>query len=157
MTADEIDKQILYQLQQDARNNTNTAISERIGVSPSTIGKRIGTLEDQGIIEGYQPTINYGRAQFPLRVLFVCTTAVPKRAEFIEQLKGTPGIVSIKELMTGEENIHIEVLGKDNEDITELAGKIDGLGVTINEEILVKNDYRYPSSVFQETLENPEA
>lgn len=50
--------------------------------------------------------------------------------------------------MTGDENVHIEVVGRHNEDITRLAMAFDDLGISIIEEILVKNEYSYPASVF---------
>lgn len=147
---DKVDRQILYLLQEDARNNTNAEISERIGVSPSTVGKRIKQLESSGIINGYYPDIDYDEAGFHLRVLFVCSTGITERSTLIEEVRKHPGVVNVKELMTGEDNVHIEVVGQQNEDITRLATAIDDLGITINEEILVKNEYPQPTSVFRE-------
>lgn len=147
---DKVDRQILYLLQEDARNNTNAEISERIGVSPSTVGKRIKQLESSGTINGYYPDIDYDEADFPLRVLFVCSTGITERSTLIEEVRKHPGVVNVKELMTGEDNVHIEVVGQQNEDITRLATVIDELGITINEEILVKNEYPQPTSVFRE-------
>lgn len=146
---DEIDQRILYLLQEDARNNTNAEISDRVDVSPSTVGKRIKQLETTGIINGYHPDIDYTRVDFPLRILFICTTQITQRTKRIEQIRAIPGVVTVTELMTGEENIHVEVVGQENEDITDLATAIDDLGVAINEEILMKHDYRQPASVFK--------
>lgn len=146
---DDIDRQILFFLQEDARNNTNTQISERIGVSPSTVGNRINRLESVGVIKGYQPDIDYDVIDFPLRVLFICTTSITERSNLVEQARELRGVVRIRELMTGTENVHIEVVGGHNADITRLATAIDDLGITINEEILVKNEYPQPASIFK--------
>lgn len=146
---DEVDRQILHFLQEDARNNTNSAISDRIGVSPSTVGKRIKSLESEGIIKGYYPDVDYDRADYPLHVLFICTTTITERADLIQEVRDLTGVVSVQELMTGEENVHIEVVGSENDDITELATAIDDLPIDINEEILVKNEYPQPASVFE--------
>ena len=146
---DEIDRQILYLLQEDARNNTNTEIAEQVGVSPSTVGKRINRLETTGTIKGYNPDIDYELADYPLRVLFICSTSITERSDLLEQVREIRGVVNVKELMTGQENVHIEVVGSHNEDITRLATTIDDLGITINEEILVKNEYPQPASVFK--------
>lgn len=145
---DEVDKEILYLLQEDARNNTNTTIADAVGVSPSTAGKRIRKLEGTGIITGYTPNIDYDAAGFPLRVLFVCTTSIIERGDLIRELLDIPGVVSTRELMTGANNIHIEVVGKTNEDITEVALAISELGIQIREEVLIKSEYQKPSSVF---------
>lgn len=147
-TLDETDKQILRLIQQDARNNTNTSISERLNVAPSTIGKRLTQLEESGVIKGYHPAIDYERAGYALRVLFVCTTSITDRRHLIDQALTLPGVVEVKELMTGQDNVHIEVVGEENHDITELAAAIDDLGFSINEEILIKNTFVQPASVF---------
>lgn len=145
---DDKDKEILYYLQEDARNNTNAEISEQIGLSPSTVGKRIKRLESEDIIKGYHPDIDYDQADYPLHVPFICTTTITGRADLIQEVLALPGVVNVQELMTGEENVHIEVVGSENDDITELATAIDDLPIDINEEILVKNEYPQPASVF---------
>jgi len=146
---DDVDKEIISILQGDARNNTNADISEQVGLAQSTIGKRIKKLEDSGIIKGYFPDIDYDGAGFPLRVLFICSSSITERGDYIEQVLELPGVVSVKELMTGNGNIYIEVVGSDNDDITRLASAIDELGIRINEEILVKDEYRRSASVFE--------
>lgn len=145
---DDIDREIIHFLQEDARNNTNKKIADDVGVSPSTVGKRVKTLESSGIIRGYQPNIDYDVAGFPLRVLFICTASITDRGNLIDEVLEISGVVGVTELMTGENNIHIEVVGRENDDITELAYRISRLGVRITEEVLVKNEYRKPASVF---------
>lgn len=146
---DEIDRRILRLLQEDARNNTNAAISEAVGVSPSTVGNRIARLEDEGIVRGYHPNIDYEQAAFPLWVLFVCTAPIPDRGRLVRELLDLPGVVNVRELMTGQHNLHVEVVGRDNGAITELAVTINELGIDVNEEVLVKGEYPRPANVFK--------
>lgn len=146
---DDIDEEIISILQHDARNKTNADISEQVGLAQSTVGKRIKKLERSGIIKGYYPDIDYDGAGFPLRALFICSTSITERSDYIEQVIELPGVVSVQELMTGTRNIHIEVVGSDNDDVTRLATAIDDLGIGINEEILVKDAYHRPASVFE--------
>ena len=147
---DELDQQILYILQSDARNNTNAKISERLGVAPSTVGNRIKQLQQKGVIKGYLPSIDFDQAGYPLRVLFICTTSITDRSRLAQRALQVRGVVAVKELMTGEENLHIEVVGSNNDEITPLATAIDNLGITINEEILVKEEYPQPASIFKQ-------
>jgi len=56
---DEVDRGILFVLQQDARNTTIAEIADEVEVSSSTVRNRIDRLEDEGVIEGYYPKINY--------------------------------------------------------------------------------------------------
>ncbi len=145
---DAIDQEILFELQQNARNNTNAQIAESIGVSASTVGKRISRLEDQGVIKGYHPELDYDQAGFPLQVLFICTTPITDREPHIREALELPMVVNIREMMTGQGNVHILVVGKVNDDITRAAQQIDDIGFTVTDEILMRSEYTRPSVVF---------
>ncbi|MFB6107594.1 MAG: Lrp/AsnC family transcriptional regulator [Haloplanus sp.] len=147
---DDLDRRILHHLQQDARNNTNTEISERVGVAPSTVGNRIRALEADGVIRGYKPVIDYERAGFPLRVLFMCSAPIPDRRALVEAAYDIPGVVNVKELMEGDQNIHVEVVGESNDDVTRVATDIDALEITIRREVLVKDESLRPASIFED-------
>ncbi|PSP52404.1 hypothetical protein BRC67_04665 [Halobacteriales archaeon QH_3_68_24] len=71
---DNVDRGILYMLQEDARNTTSEDIADKTGVSASTIRNRLERLEDDGVIRGYHPEIDYEAANLPLRVMFVIRT-----------------------------------------------------------------------------------
>ncbi len=145
---DEIDRAILHALQEDARHNTNAAISERVSVSASTVGKRIANLEERGLIKGYQPNLNYEEAGFPLQVLFICTAPISERESLIKETLGIEGVANVRELMTGEENVHIQVIGASNDDITRIAHVLDSMGYQVTDEILLRNEYNQPSVRF---------
>ena len=147
---DEIDRAILHALQEDARHNTNAAISERVDVSASTVGKRVKALEERGIIRGYSPDIDYERAGFPLHVLFVCSAPIAEREALIKETLDIKGVVNVRELMTGERNVHIQVIGASNSDITDIAHKLDELGYRVSDEILMRNEYAQPSIHFDD-------
>ena len=145
---DDLDHAILYELQRDARNNTNADIAEAVDVSPSTVGKRISRLEDDGVIKGYRPEIDYERAGFPLHVVFVCTTSITDREALIEEALAVDTVVNVQEMMTGERNVLIEVVARTNEAVTEAGRSIDDLGFTVTDEILKRAEYPQPSVVF---------
>lgn len=150
---DDLDRAILYELQRDARNNTNTEIADRVDVSPSTVGKRITRLEEEGIIKGYRPEIDYEQAGFPLHVVFVCTTSITDRESLIEEALGVDTVVNVQEMMTGERNVLIEVVARTNADVTKAARRIDDLGFTVTDEILKRAEYPQPSVVFSKPEE----
>jgi DNA-binding Lrp family transcriptional regulator len=145
---DEVDKEILYMLQEDARNTSNSQIASAIGCSPSTVTKRLDKLKSAGIIKGYTPNIDYDAAGYPLRVLFICKAAITERGDLLEEVLEISGVVTATELMTGNHNLHIEVVGQHNDDITDMAFSISKLGIQIDEEVLVKNEYPQPASIF---------
>jgi DNA-binding Lrp family transcriptional regulator len=145
---DEIDQAILSLLQGDARQNTNAAISEHVSVSASTVGKRISRMENEGIINGYLPIVDYEAVGFPIQVLFICTAAIADREALIEETLGLEGVINVRELMTGQRNVHIQVVGSSNDDITRIAHELDGLGYTVTDEILMRREYNHPSVPF---------
>ena len=72
---DDVDRSILYMLQEDARNTTAQEIANRVGVSASTVRNRINRLEDDNIIQGYHPELNYEAANLPLQGRFVVSAS----------------------------------------------------------------------------------
>ena len=70
---DDVDRGVLYGLQQDARNATAGEIANEVDVSASTVRNRITNLVEHGIIEGYYPKLDYEKAGCALRVLFIAT------------------------------------------------------------------------------------
>lgn len=148
---DEIDRIILHALQEDARHNTNAEISRRVSVSASTVGKRIARLEEDGVLKGYRPEIDYERAGFPLQVLFVCTASIAEREALANETLGIEGVLNVRELMTGEKNVHIQAVGSSNDDITRIAHRLDEIGYSVTDEILLRNEYSQPSVHFRPT------
>lgn len=65
---DDIDSSILQLLQQDARNQTTVEMADVLPVSDQTIRNRISILEEQGVIDGYVPVIDYAEAGFAIRL-----------------------------------------------------------------------------------------
>ena len=145
---DDVDRAILYALQENARHVSNAEISEGIGLSASTVGKRIAELEAVGVITGYRPEIDYERAGFPLEVLFICTAPLTDRERLVESAANIPGIVHIRELMTGDGNVHILVAGTSKGDVSRIAHGLDELGFDVRDEILVGDEDTLQGSHF---------
>lgn len=145
---DEIDKRILYHLARDARGVSAPDIAEEVNVSAGTIRNRIEQLEAEGVIEGYNARIDYERAERRLTNLFICTTDVPDRERIAKQVADIPGVIGVRELMTGRGNLHVTAVGEDMADLSRTARDLAGLGVEIEEENLVQQEYRGPYDVF---------
>ncbi|WP_458185054.1 Lrp/AsnC family transcriptional regulator [Haladaptatus sp. NG-WS-4] len=145
---DDIDKGILYALQNDARATTTTEIANRFDVSASTVSNRIDQLESDGIITGYLATVDYERAGFPLNVVMVCTAPVAERNEIARRVLEIPGIVNVRELMAGEDNVRIEAVGASNDDLTRIATALPEMGLEHRDEILIRNQYFQPLQRF---------
>jgi Lrp/AsnC family leucine-responsive transcriptional regulator len=145
---DAIDRQILSLLQDDARA-TMTEIAERLPVSGNTVRNRIQTLEEHGVITGYTLSIDYGAAELPFHYQFTCTTSIADRERLAAAALEIPGVVEVRELMTGERNLVIETAARDQDDVTRIAQALDDLGIEVVDETLIKHLVRQPVSYFE--------
>ena len=153
---DEVDRGILYLLQRDARHTTAADIAEHVGVSASTVRNRIDRLEAEGVIEGYRPVVDYERASFPLRTMFVITAPPTEREEYGEKLMEVDGVIGVREVLTGRRNVYAEVVGTLTSDIARITDAIHELGLEIEDSDIVRKHRVQPFNhlFFQSALED---
>jgi DNA-binding Lrp family transcriptional regulator len=145
---DDVDRSILYALQEDARNMSSGDIAERTGTSGSTVRKRIQRLESEGVIKGYSAEVDYQRSGYPLRMLLFCTASIPDRGEMIPEIMAIDGVVSVQELVTGEQNLLVTAVGQSDDDITPVAQELLDMGLTVADEVLVRSHETTPFGKF---------
>jgi len=145
---DEVDKAILYALQEDARNMSSGDIAERTGTSDSTVRKRIQRLESEGVIKGYSADVDYQQSGYPLRMLLFCTASIHERGDLIPDILAIDGVVSVQELVTGEENLLVTAVGESDSDITPVAEELLEMGLTVADEVLVRSHETTPFGEF---------
>jgi DNA-binding Lrp family transcriptional regulator len=145
---DDLDMAILTELQRDARHASSGDIADAMDVTASTVRKRIQRLESEGIVTGYHATVNYEKAGYPLHILMFCTAPIPERESLAEQALEVPGVVNVREIATGEENLLISVVAENSDDLTAVAQSLSKLGLAIAEEELVRGDVSVPFSGF---------
>lgn len=147
---DTVDKGILYLLQEDARNNTTSAIGEQVGVSSSTVANRINKLEESGVITGYHPTIDYEQTGLGHHLLVIATVPIGDQEEIVDDLVHVPGVVSVGELLTNNANLSIELVGQNKQEIEESIGEMSELGVDIERMDIMKRIRAFPYNHFGE-------
>jgi DNA-binding Lrp family transcriptional regulator len=145
---DDVDRAILYALQEDARNMSSGDIAERTGTSDSTVRKRIQRLEADNIIKGYSADVDYQRSGYPLRMLLFCTASIPERGDRISEILAIDGVVSVQELVTGDQNLLVTAVGESDEDITPVAQELLDMGLTVADEVLVRSHETTPFRKF---------
>lgn len=148
---DDLDRAILHALQDDARKMSTSAIAERMGVAASTVRTRIRNLEEAGVLTGYHAEVDYEAAGFQLHTLIVCTAPVPERERLAREALEIEGVVTVREVMTGNENVHVEVVGRDGDDLSRIGRELDKLGLEIEDEDIIRNEYVHPYSGFAES------
>jgi len=145
---DDVDGAILYALQEDARNTSSGDIAERTGTSDSTVRKRIRRLESDGVIKGYSAEVDYGLSGYPLRMLLYCTASIPERGDLVADILEIDGVVSVQELVTGEQNLLVTAVGESDGDITPVAQELLDMGLTVADEVLVRSHETTPFGKF---------
>ena len=149
---DDTDRAILHALQMDARNMSSSDIAERTGTADSTVRKRIQRLESAGIIKGYSAEVNYQQSGYPLRMLLFCTAAIPERGELVSDVLAIDGVVSVQELVTGEQNLLVTAVGETDDDITPVAQDLLDCGLTVADEVLVRSHETTPFGGFDKNV-----
>jgi Lrp/AsnC family leucine-responsive transcriptional regulator len=145
---DDVDRAILHALQEDARNMSSGDIAQRTGTSDSTVRKRIQRLESDGVIKGYSANVDYQKSGYPLRMLLYCTASIPERGDLVPAILQIDGVVSVQELVTGEQNLLVTAVGESDGDITPVAQQLLDMGLTVADEVLVRSHETTPFGRF---------
>ena len=149
---DNLDRRILHLLQVDARGATDTNIADETNVTGTTINNRIQELEKKGVILGYNPEINYEQAGYPMRVLFICSTDLSQRSEMAKEVLEVQGVVNVREMLSGEENLHVEVVAEATSDVKESTEQLDALGLRIVSSNILAEEHVQPWNHFHQEI-----
>ena len=111
---DAIDRKILENLQNDARMR-NVELAEKVGLSPSPCLRRVGNLEETGVIRGYATLVDAEAVGLPVSV-FVSVTLekqIEKTLEkFEKEIRARPEVMECY-LMTGDADYLLRVVTAD--------------------------------------------
>jgi DNA-binding Lrp family transcriptional regulator len=145
---DDVDRGILHDLQENARDATIEAMGESVGVSASTVRNRIDDMEAAGIIDGYSPHVDYARAGFDLHFRHRCRADVDHREAVAKSALDVDGVVAVQELLDSRQNVIVEAVATDPEHMTLIHDSIMQSGLEIRETEYVRNAYRQPFDHF---------
>ncbi|NHN42149.1 Lrp/AsnC family transcriptional regulator [Halorubellus sp. JP-L1] len=145
---DDTDKGIVYLLQQDARKRTVADIGDQVGVSSSTVTNRIDRLEERGVIKGYHTIVDYTKAGLGHHLLVTATVPLSEKEEMVDEIMDLSGVVSVRELLTNNENLSLEVVGRTQEDVEASLVALDSLGVNIERMEIMKQERAQPYNHF---------
>jgi len=145
---DSVDEQILFYLSQEARHTSAPDIAEKVDVSAPTVRNRIRRLEEEGVLRGYHADIDYQKVSGRLTNHYVCSTGNRDREEMAQRVLDVPGVINVREIMSGKGDLRITVVGTDTDDLTRIAQGITSLGIEIDDEDLVHREYFHPYAPF---------
>ncbi|MEI8593752.1 Lrp/AsnC family transcriptional regulator [Photobacterium sp. Hal280] len=111
---DKKDKQILSEIQRDARQST-AEIADKVGLSVSPCARRIKKLESDGIIAGYQATLD--RQKLGLMMTFFVNVSLNNHRdqpidEFEQVMSGMAEVISAH-VISGAHDYLLEVVARD--------------------------------------------
>lgn len=113
----DIDKQILNIIQQDARIS-NAEIARQVGLAPSAVLERVKKLEERGTIRGYAAEINAAELGYTLTA-FVAVRTSDCCIETDKFLAAIPEVLEVHDV-AGEDSYLLKVRAKSTEDLARL-------------------------------------
>ncbi|WP_318567007.1 Lrp/AsnC family transcriptional regulator [Salinigranum marinum] len=145
---DDIDKRILYHLTENARDISAPMIAETVDVTPATIRHRIQRLEQDDVIEGYHADVNYERTGERTKRQITCTASVEDRSRLGREIAPISGVVEVRELLSGRENLVVTVVSTDTDDLSRIERELSELGLDIETEHTIRDDITQPYGPF---------
>ena len=100
---DDIDGKLLRALLADGRASASD-LAEAADVATSTATKRLGDLENDGVVEGYQPDVDYGAFGYDVTTVFRLDVDGAGLADVVADLRETGRMVAVYEV-TGSDDV----------------------------------------------------
>lgn len=145
---DRIDMGILHMLQADARNITTEEIGDNVGLTSSSVAARIKALENDDVITGYSPMIDYDAAGFDNHVLVRASLPDDDRRAAVEASIDIPNVVSVREVLGDELNLILEVVSREQDRIEEVVSELKDLGIEVLGTEILKAEYERSFDTF---------
>jgi DNA-binding Lrp family transcriptional regulator len=103
MTYENLDRKLVNALLDDGRASLRS-LGEDLDVSVTTVSNHISDLQEQGIIEGYVPEVNYGELGYDVTAIIQLKVEGSALPEITERLSEQTHMVSVYEI-TGDHDI----------------------------------------------------
>jgi Lrp/AsnC family transcriptional regulator len=111
---DDIDRRLLRQLQADP-NLSAAELGERAGVSALKATRRLGRLQEQGILKGQHAVIDWAALGFAVGVSLRITLEKTAPRAFDDFIEAARGIAEVTEIQTflGRVDVRLSVIARD--------------------------------------------
>ena len=103
MTYENLDRRLVNALLADGRASLRS-LGEDLDVSVTTVSNHISDLEEQGIIRGYVPEVNYGRLGYDVTAIIQLKVEGSALPEITDRLGDQTHMTSVYEV-TGDHDI----------------------------------------------------
>lgn len=128
MDIDALNWSILECLQQNARISFSE-IGRKIGLTSPAVAERVKKMEDSAIITAYNAKIDHRQAGYQLKAMITLRAFTGRLKAFLETVPSYKEVVNCYRI-TGNENIIMEVILKDQAHLENLIDKLITYGET---------------------------
>lgn len=125
---DEIDRQLVAELQDDARL-TRSELGKRVGLSPSSVGDRLRRLEETGVITGYRAELEPGALGFAMKAILRIRPDSGQLKRIATVAAETPEVVECHRV-TGEDCYVLNLVFRSMDDLERLLDRFTPFGRT---------------------------
>lgn len=125
---DKLNWAILEELQKNARVSFSE-IGRKIGLTSPAVAERVRKMEDSGIINSYKVNLSHQKTGYQLRAIITLRAFTGRLQAFLESVKGFKEVRNCYRI-TGNENIIMEVVLKDQVHLEKLIDKLITFGET---------------------------
>lgn len=128
MQVDITNWKILKFLQENARLS-NAEIGRKIGLSSPAVAERIKKMEDYGILKGYHAEVSHVELHYQLKAIITLRAFMGRLKPFLTKVTDFQEVLNCYRI-TGNENIIMEVVLKDQLHLQEFIDKLITYGET---------------------------
>jgi DNA-binding Lrp family transcriptional regulator len=111
---DPIDRKILSELQDDGRM-TNVELAARVGLTAPPCLRRVRTLEEEGVIEGYHATLNAAKLGYGITVFAMVSLKSQAETDLRAFEDHIAGLAQVREcyMLNGEIDFILKIVATD--------------------------------------------
>ena len=119
-TFDQIDQRILAELQNDGRM-TNVELAGRVGLTAPPCLRRVRTLEDEGVIEGYHAQLNAARLGYTITVFAMVSLKSQAESDLRAFEDHVAQLAPVREchMLNGEIDFILKIVARDLQEFQE--------------------------------------
>jgi len=128
MEIDSLNWQILQCLHENSRQS-NAQIGRIVGLSSPAVAERIKKMQDEGIIQGFTAKIDHNKTAHQLKAVITLKAFMGRLKPFLAKVSDFKEVLNCYRI-TGNENIVMEVVLRDQFHLEELIDKLITYGET---------------------------
>lgn len=117
MTYENLDEKLVNALLEDGRASLRT-LAEELGVSVTTVSNHLNDLDEQGVINGYTPTVDYDALGYDVTAVIQLKVEGTAITDVADTLREAHQMISVYEV-TGDHDVIAIAKFRDTDDMND--------------------------------------